>query len=203
MNASLSSASSHGSLMARLRARTWDHPRRIEAVVRVLRGDLDVGRYRDYLGRLLGYIAPIEARLLAFRSEFMAAQLDLAARCKARLLEEDLAALGVEPDELDSLPRCEALPALPSFDDALGCLYVLEGSTLGGVVVKRTLGPRLALTVDNGLRFLAGYGEQTACSWRAFSDAVLRHERAHCDPDVVIRGARDTFDTMTEWLRHA
>lgn len=202
MTAGVPSTTPSGFLLARLRAETAAHHRRIEDVVPLLREDLDLRRYRDYLGRLLGYVAPIEERLVAFRTAFSDARIDLAARRKAPLLELDLAALGLERPTITSLRRCNALPALGSIDSAWGCLYVLEGSTLGGQVIKRTLGPRLELTVDFGLRFLAGYGEQTACSWRAFAEAIGRHERARCDPDAVVRGAQGTFETMTEWLRH-
>ncbi len=66
-----------------------------------------------------------------------------------------------------------AFPSPESRAEALGMLYVLEGSTLGGRVILRELAGR---GVDTGsLAFLDPYGKQAGDRWRGFI-AVLDRE---------------------------
>jgi len=189
-----------GSLLARLKAETSHLHSRIEQVVPLLRPELDRPAYRRYLERLLGYLRPLEATLSAFAASWAAHGLDFEARRKTQLIERDLLALGGRPDELAALPLCAALPAARSLDEAWGCLYVLEGSTLGGQVILRTLGPRLQLSRSDGLSFLCGYGERTGTTWKAFAAAVGHFEASGCDRPAVVRGACETFSTQMDWL---
>ncbi len=79
-------------------------------------------------------------------------------------------------------------------------LYVLEGSTLGGQVIrKRLLARGQAMT---GLSFLDPYGPETGRRWKDFL-AVLQRE---CPPDDVrsgeaaAKGAVTGFDRAGAWL---
>jgi hypothetical protein len=72
-----------------------------------------------------------------------------------------------------------AYPPLPAFPrpagraEAFGMLYVLEGSTLGGRIILRTLSDRGVS--DPALSFLDPYGAATGQRWRDFI-AVLTRE---------------------------
>lgn len=72
----------------------------------------------------------------------------------------------------------QPLPEFPeprSTAEALGMLYVLEGSTLGGRLILRALRER---GVDvSGLAFLDPYGAETGARWRSFL-AILERETA-------------------------
>ena len=48
----------------------------------------------------------------------------------------------------------------------LGALYVLEGATLGGQVLRREMAQRLGVNADNGGAFLDVYGAETGRRWR-------------------------------------
>jgi heme oxygenase len=117
-------------LLERLRSATQDVHLQIERSVRFLDPDATVNDYRDYLARLFGYVAPLEDRLAAVCGD--APDLEVDARRKAHLAVIDLRALGLPLYEIGRLPRCAALPDVSNLQRALGCLYVLEGSTLGG-----------------------------------------------------------------------
>jgi heme oxygenase (biliverdin-IX-beta and delta-forming) len=79
-------------------------------------------------------------------------------------------AAALAPRVIGSLPP---FPAPRNRAEALGMLYVLEGSTLGGRVILRTL---LDRGVDDpSLSFLDPYGEATGKRWRDFI-AVLTRE---------------------------
>jgi len=187
-------------LLARLKSETAHLHRRIEQVVPLLRPGFDKLAYRTYLGRLLGFQRPFEERLSASSAGLLAFGLDFAPRRRAGLLVNDLVSLGQSQAEVDTLPDCAALPAAASLAEVFGCLYVLEGSTLGGQVLLRRLGPTLDLTAEHGLRFLAGSGPLTGPMWKAFGAALGRFEAQGCDAAAVIRGACETFAAQMDWL---
>jgi len=68
---------------------------------------------------------------------------DYVERLKTPRLEQDLIALDATVDELAKNPRCGELPELAAISQALGCLYVIEGATLGGRTITRHLQPGL------------------------------------------------------------
>jgi heme oxygenase len=194
------STTSAGSLRAQLKAETADLHAQIELVVPLLRPTLDRDSYRAYLARLIGYQRPLEARLAAFAPAWRDHGLDFEERRKAWRLVADLRALGLTAVELSALPECAALPTLSSFDEAWGCLYVLEGSTLGGQIILRTVAPRLRLSACDGVAFLDGYGEQTGARWKEFTAALGQFDTSGCDRGAVVRGACDAFATQLAWL---
>ena len=64
------------------------------------------------------------------------------------------------------------LPAPRSAAQALGCLYVIEGSTLGGRELARRLDHLLPPGSDAGRRFLLGHGPRHGTMWREFCAAL-------------------------------
>ncbi|MBS0335147.1 MAG: biliverdin-producing heme oxygenase [Proteobacteria bacterium] len=116
------------------------------------------------------------------------AGLEYAARRRTGQLAADLAALGAPPP-----PAAEggAAPQAASLGEALGLVYVLEGSTLGGQAIRREA---LARGGDlTGLSFLDPYGGRVGERWRAFL-AVMEAQAAGLRvQDAVVRGARAGF----------
>jgi heme oxygenase len=112
------------------------------------------------------------------------------ARRRTRFLRVDLATLG------QTAPECLPVWAVEvpgSTAEALGFLYVLEGSTLGGRAVRREMEAR-GLSMD-GLTFLEPYGSDTAHKWRDFL-TMLRCEApspAGAAADAMVRGAVTGF----------
>jgi heme oxygenase len=122
---------------------------------------------------------------------------DYAARLKAPLLESDLRALRLPAGQL---PRCVNLPTLAGVPQLLGCLYVLEGATLGGRVITQRLAANLGLQAVSGSAFFSGYGTETAVRWHAFG-RFLAETALQLDQDnLIVAGANDTFATFAAWL---
>jgi heme oxygenase len=175
--------------LSRLRAATADEHRRVERASPLLRPDLSLGEYAGYLRAVLGYVAPL-ARALAGD-----AAARLAFRC--RTLEGDLAAVA----PAGAAMACDALPALPDRAAILGCLYVVEGSTLGGRVLLPVLARRLGVGAEHGASFLAGYAVETDARWAELCAAIDGHvAAAPADGDRVIASALDTFRTFGAWI---
>jgi heme oxygenase len=96
----------------------------------------------------------------------------------------------------------EDLPEVGSLGQALGCLYVMEGSTLGGRFIARRLHEHLGLTPASGAAFFHGYGEETGSRWKAFQQALVRYSAATENEFAVIGAAEETFSKFEKWLNH-
>jgi len=91
-------------------------------------------------------------------------------------------------------------PPLLSLEDeaeGLGCLYVIEGSMLGGEYISRAIHRRLEVTEDTGGRFFAGFGIGTNAAWTTFVVGLDRHPVARFGLRAAI-GACKTFDLFAE-----
>lgn len=151
--------------------------------------------YADLLSRLYAVVAPLEHGLDALRLP-SALGLDLERRRKAHLLRADLLALG-----RDAVPRPAPPPRLPDTDAAMGCLYVLEGSTLGGQIIRRQVQARLGLGPDRGCSYFAGYGAGTGPMWKAYCAALGRYGETRPEAGAaLVAAAADTFRRFQECI---
>ena len=91
-------------------------------------------------------------------------------------------------------------PPIGTKAEALGAFYVLEGSTLGGRKILKTLRSRGGSTDD--LHFLDPYGKDAGSHWRTFL-RVLERETAHDQSAMnsCVSGAMKAFAFATTCLR--
>ena len=182
-----------------LKVGTQAHHARAEASLPLMDEGLTVDRYRQMLARLLGFYAPLERRLAG--ADWSRIGLDPARRRKSPLLVADLRALALTDAQITALPRCEELPEARSLSDALGCLYVLEGATLGGQLVRRHVAARLGIGPQNGCAFFAAYGDAVGPMWREYQQRLATLvDGGEAAADAVVDAARRTFDALTHWL---
>lgn len=180
------------SLCACLRLATRDAHVAIERQLRLPDGVLTLDQYRDILRGFLGVHRPIERALLALPG-WDATGVDPRPRMRTAEVEADLRALGVDPSGCPAGSVEDPLPG-KSIAEALGALYVLEGSTLGGVVVARALHDRFGGAIAGATAFLAGRGARTGPMWRSFRIALDEYGAGHPEQvAAVIDGARATF----------
>ncbi len=173
-----------------------------------LEKQLDIARhfeskssYVKLLERFFSLYEPLEENL-AQALDWQAQGWDFESRRKTPWLTEDLLALGLTVQDIAALPRCTALPDLRPSGAAVGCLYVLEGSTLGGQVITRLLNQHLEVSPEAGGRFFSGYAEATVPQWRSFGswaeDWALRHPEQKA---AAAEAASQTFDSFTRWFQ--
>ncbi len=158
-----------------------------------------VPAYTAMLAQFHGFYAPLEERLTGIGG-FESAGLDIAGRCKAPLIRDDLRVLGHSPEAVTALPVCPDLPAVDTLAEALGCLYVLEGSTLGGQFISRQVHRALGMTPETGGRFFHGYGDKTGEMWQTFRAAVTGFVVSPADQDAAVAAAKDTFQKLHRWI---
>ena len=120
-------------------------------------------------------------------------------RRRVAALAQDLLALGHTQARIDSLPSCSEASALAASDGAaLGSMYVMEGSTLGGQLITRAL-LTSAWAPQGGLGYFDPYGRRTGEMWREFKDWLVRHPGA-AERRCVLEGARGAFDLLHDWV---
>lgn len=161
-------------------------------------GQLDTGWYRRLLQAYYGFYQPMEAAL--YGSDLIPDGYDAASRKKTPTLINDLYALGLSEHALSALPLCTRLPALDTPAACLGALYVLEGATLGGQVLRREMAGRLAIDADNGGAFLDVYGVETGRRWKDFLDYLARLPLDATAREHAVIAARSTFSGFEQWL---
>jgi heme oxygenase len=171
----------------------------LESRLPLLEPSMSRQRYLQFLQRFYGYYAPLEAQLLAL-PYWHSLNFDYAARHKAPRLEQDLRALGESPEAIDGFARCQRLPELASPGQLLGCLYVIEGATLGGQIITRHLQANLGLTPSSGAAFFGGYGAQTGNRWKAFCTMLTANTGDPGRQDDILASASQTFETLGHWL---
>jgi heme oxygenase (biliverdin-IX-beta and delta-forming) len=189
--------SSSATILHRLRAGTADIHKQVEQRLDIFSTGFDLTCYRRLLERFYGYWAPLELQLCRVE-ELNHPELELPARLKANLLEADLRVLGAEPA---LVPLCTRLPELESLGRALGCLYVLEGSTLGSQLIARHIKKRFQLEYGCGASFFNAYGDAVGARWARFRSFLSLHAEAASE-DELLSAARETFETLDSWLAH-
>lgn len=159
---------------------------------------LDYDGYRRLLQAYYGFYKPLEATLTD--SGLIPAGFDHVLRLKTPTLLGDLHALGLDDQAIAVLPHCSSLPPLDTPAACLGALYVVEGATLGGQILRREMAGRLGLDADNGGAFLNVYGAETGRRWKDFLN-YLSHVPLDAHAKLrAVNAARSTFSCFEQWL---
>jgi heme oxygenase (biliverdin-IX-beta and delta-forming) len=119
----------------------------------------------------------------------------LEARSRLPMARADLHALGQArckaPDPTTTIP-------LGGEAAALGSMYVIEGSALGGQVIASALAERLGIGRDSGAAYFHGHGEHTGRHWREFRTlAESRLSHSAQDGAAAVAAARETFRALS------
>jgi heme oxygenase len=183
-------------ILSRLRVETRVEHVLLEASLDVLSGELTRARYLRLLRQFLGVHASLEPALQE-HGGWSERGIELRLRLKVPLLEADLRALGEPAPE--RLPRHTPIPAFADTEAAFGCLYVVEGATLGGQLISRHILRTLDITPENGGSFFHAYGERTGEMWRSFRRALVEFVDAGAAQDRIVASALATFAAFRHW----
>ena len=177
-----------------LRTGTAPEHEAVERTLDLLDPQLDRARLGAALALMHGFWVAAEQGLdeWAARLPGDAAAIDWPRRRRAALFATDLRTLGT--DVRADAPR---LPAVPGTDEALGRLYVLEGSTLGGTFIDRHLAA-LPTLADVRIAAFSPYGAETGAMWAAFRRFTRVHVAAGGDVHRIVTAARETFRALAE-----
>ncbi len=178
--------------MAKLRAATRDQHESLEHDFKIGEQLGSISGLRALLARWYGFYLPFEDMLAACPG----VQSFAAGRSKTPWLRADLEALG--RTSLETIPLCASVPPRLSLPEAVGAMYVTEGSSLGGSIIARNIERHLGLRHAEGYSFFVGYGSRTGSMWREFSQFAEPIIAEHPEPAMV--SARETFSQIHRWL---
>jgi heme oxygenase (biliverdin-IX-beta and delta-forming) len=148
--------------------------------------------YVSLLATLYGFYFAIETSIQRFVDHSVIPDFDR--RRKAETILNDMASLtsDVVVPEL-----CTNTPSIASHYSALGAMYVLEGSTLGGQYIARMVTKKL--NCKTGLNFFLSYGDDVQKKWDEFR-MCLRKPFTEEQRTEIVTAAKQTFQTLDNWL---
>ncbi|WP_420840851.1 biliverdin-producing heme oxygenase [Herbaspirillum huttiense] len=120
---------------------------------------------------------------------------DLQVRGREAAALADLADLEAAPGEAVIATGNVAMP------EALGWLYVSEGSTLGAAFLLKEVKDKLGLSESFGARNLAAYPEGRAVVWRRFVSFLDAPGLSTQEQDAVVAGAAAAFERFGVLLK--
>lgn len=117
---------------------------------------------------------------------------DLESRMKTQLLQDDLAVLGAEAKHQHRVFHADGF----SLPFALGIMYTVEGSSLGGRFILKNIQSVLGFDENEGAMYFAGYGNKTGSRWKNFLHILTQYEQRHGGAEEIIAGAQFAFDAI-------
>ncbi|WP_346657417.1 biliverdin-producing heme oxygenase [Pseudomonas sp. dw_612] len=182
-------------ILSELRIATTQQHQLLEKRIPFFTADQEL--YTRLIEAYFGFYRPLENLLC--QTAMTIPDLDWLIRSKTPSLEADLYALGLDADEIATIPQCPFSVKINSVADVLGVLYVLEGATLGGQSLRNGLYSRLGIDEHRGGRFFAVYGTSTLVMWRGFL-ACLYEVRDPAERAQSVVAAETTFKAFENWL---
>ena len=182
-----------GDALIHLRDVTGPAHRALEGSLGLLNEHLELDGYKAILTRFYGFWFGWQPQIAGLLRNGAL----LTPRRRLHLLAADLAALGVSEHELAALPKCP-LTVLRDAAEALGSLYVMEGSTLGGELIRGNVQRCLGSVALTSCAYFNGYGAATNAMWRSF--LVVLDAAPSADQPRIGNGAVATFERLGWWL---
>jgi heme oxygenase len=153
----------------------------------LLRPDLSAVQYGNALAALHGVQRLAEQGILAFLDEHPGL-FDYQSRLKVWALDADLAALGRAPMDV-----ARNFPAPRSIGALVGVLYVIEGSTQGGMMIARLLKALPDTRLPTA--YFTVYGSTSAQKWQEFLQFADRHDSRE-ELEAAVSSAAGAFDAI-------
>ncbi|WP_437919348.1 biliverdin-producing heme oxygenase [Sphingobacterium sp. LRF_L2] len=107
-------------------------------------------------------------------------------RRNSSFIKADILALG---GDLDNLPVTHP-PSIANSAEAMGALYVMEGSIMGGPFIVQML---QKLGISRGFSFFSGYGADAGKMWQSFTLALNAAPQNEQEEKSAVEVAQKTF----------
>jgi heme oxygenase (biliverdin-IX-beta and delta-forming) len=159
--------------------------------LKAIRSDAD---YADLLKHFYAYFNKVEKAIAPFiTSELLS---DYAERRNSSYIKKDIEELG---SNINELPEANA-PVVTNTLQALGALYVMEGSIMGGSIIVQMLAK---YGITKGVSFFSGYGEATGQMWGKFVAVMNAQANNPKQENDVINTANETFSCFGDVFEEA
>lgn len=145
-------------------------------------------QYKELIQRNYLIHASLEHQIKSVLNENKHASVSYFFHSKLDWLEKDMNALGLKKPH--TIPKVIPIPHFRNIAELFGCLYVIEGSMLGGRLIYKALRKDKNLHSIPEFHFFKNYGNDVGLRWKTFKNIV---EDENDDPDATIRAAKTTF----------
>lgn len=178
--------------LERLRADTADSHKNLEKLplsMSIMSPTVSAEAYALYLNRMHDVVKDTEENIFPLLQNVFS---DLEERRKLQFINDDLAFLNAPKTDSKSPFELSEKVSIPF---AIGILYVVEGSSLGGRFILKNL--QAALGYDqNGVSYFNGYGNKTGSSWKHFLNVLTAYEEQNNAGEAIIAGADFAFQAI-------
>jgi heme oxygenase len=183
-----------------LRRETSAQHAAVEDVIALATALDSLASYGHLLQKFLGLYATLETRV-ATTPQLSHWLPNMGERIRVPHLVADLTALGMSHNGFEV---CHQVMQVSTPAEAFGCLYVLEGSTLGGRMIARQVEASLGLTADNGCMFFSGGGRDIGKMWKGFGESLNAFAAKNAGSNqTIVDSAIATFKLFHKWFLHA
>jgi len=164
---------------------------------KIMDGELTLDEYQILILANYWFHGYLEAVITKVLSPDQLIALEYDKRAKASYAEEELIALGISPS---AIPEALNPPVFEDYPEALGALYVTEGTAIGGALIRKQLLQHEIITEHALLKFYGCYGKALAPLWKSFVH-FMNHQKVTAEN--VLNGAKKTFRFYEQCLAHA
>ncbi len=147
--------------------------------------------YEGFLKIIAAFLLPMEEVLHQFPLKTLVPDID--GRKRSKDLLEDIR----HYDKKWELMQTASLPPIHTIYHAIGALYVLEGSTLGGPLIAKMIRKQTGL--DSTLLYFENYQEKRKTMWDNFRMA-LDQPALQPHTDIITASAIGCFTAYQKWL---
>lgn len=158
-------------------------------VVQQLKAIRSNSDYAEFLKNFYAYFHNVEKAIAPYITKEVLP--DYAQRRNSSYLKNDIEALGGNVNDLPAT----TVPDITNTIQALGALYVMEGSIMGGSIIVKMLEKG---GVTDGVSFFSGYGEATGQMWGTFVGILNSHATNETEEAQAIQTANDTFSQFSD-----
>jgi len=184
-----------------LRSRTSDQHSLLDqttASKNLLCQQVTVADYAAYLSLLYGFLKGFENIVFPILQHSI---IGIEERRKTHLIVADLNSLGIDEAGIASIPEVFFSEVYHSNATALGGMYVLEGSILGGVVILKHLQTTLGIGALAGqASYFTAYGSEIGSRWKFFLETFC-HSSSGMEEEVI-ESASQTFSILHQWFNN-
>ncbi|MHA4895559.1 biliverdin-producing heme oxygenase [Pedobacter sp. PWIIR3] len=149
--------------------------------LRLIRSETD---YAQFLKGFYTYFSQVEAEIAPYITPKLLPDYD--DRRNSGYLKTDIEELGGDVSDV----KTTEMPKISNALQALGALYVMEGSIMGGRIIVQMLEKS---GIRNGISFFSGYGADTGEKWGAFIEVLNSQTNDKALQDQAIEAANQTF----------
>lgn len=160
-------------------------------------GSLSEEEYKSLILRNFYINRYVENKATDLLSPSIESRLDYPKRKKTSILKREMEALKIN----DYSFPVELIKPSYNKNSIMGAIYVLEGSTLGGQYIKKSLSEtpyfhNYYKKID--VPFFGCYGKDTGRLWKSFKVVLENYANQHECHQEIRQGAKDTFNFFIE-----